>query len=72
MLLALHKSNYVLRLKLSVRFGCLWLLLDVGLAGVGVAVPDTVHEFRIRKLKETGANAYRAAHSCATPIVLDL
>jgi beta-galactosidase len=41
-------------------------------AGVGVAVPDAVHEFRIRKVKETGANAYRAAHNCATPIVLDL
>ncbi|MGB7158862.1 MAG: glycoside hydrolase family 2 TIM barrel-domain containing protein [Tepidisphaeraceae bacterium] len=41
-------------------------------AGVGVAVPDAVHEFRIRKLKETGANAYRAAHNCASPIVLDL
>jgi beta-galactosidase len=41
-------------------------------AGVGVAVPDALHEFRLRKLKETGANAYRAAHNCASPIVLDL
>jgi beta-galactosidase len=40
-------------------------------AAVGVAVPDALHEFRLRKLKETGCNAYRAAHNCATPAVLD-
>ena len=40
-------------------------------AGVGVAVPDALHELRLRKLKETGCNAYRAAHNCATPAVLD-
>jgi len=28
-------------------------------AGVGVAVPDSIHEFRIRRLKEMGCNAYR-------------
>ena len=27
-------------------------------AGVGVAVPDSLWEFRIRKLKEMGANAF--------------
>lgn len=32
-------------------------------AGVGVAVPDALWEFRIRKLKEMGANAYRCAHN---------
>lgn len=32
-------------------------------AGVGVAVPDALWEFRLRKLKEMGANAYRAAHN---------
>jgi len=31
-------------------------------AGVGVAVPDSLWEFRIRKLKEMGSNAYRTAH----------
>ena len=31
-------------------------------AGVGVAVPDALWDFRIRKLKEMGANAYRCAH----------
>ena len=31
-------------------------------AGVGVAVPDSIHEFRIHRLKEMGCNAYRAAH----------
>jgi beta-galactosidase len=40
-------------------------------AAVGVAVPDALHELRLRKLKETGCNAYRAAHNCATPAVLD-
>jgi beta-galactosidase len=40
-------------------------------AGVGVAVPDALHEIRLRKLKESGCNAYRAAHNCATPAVLD-
>ena len=32
-------------------------------AGVGVAVPDALWEFRLRKLKEMGANAYRCAHN---------
>ena len=31
-------------------------------AGVGVAVPDALMKFRLRKLKEMGVNAYRAAH----------
>ena len=31
-------------------------------AGVGVAVPDAIWEFRLRKLKEMGVNAYRCAH----------
>lgn len=31
-------------------------------AGVGVAVPDSLREFRIRRLKEMGANAYRCSH----------
>jgi len=32
-------------------------------AGVGVAVPDALWEFRVRKLKEMGVNAYRCAHN---------
>jgi beta-galactosidase len=32
-------------------------------AGVGVAVPDSLWDFRVRKLKEMGANAYRCAHN---------
>lgn len=32
-------------------------------AGVGVAVPDALWEFRLRKLKEMGVNAYRTAHN---------
>ncbi|MDQ5980118.1 MAG: beta-galactosidase [Verrucomicrobiota bacterium] len=31
-------------------------------AGVGVAVPDALWDFRIRKLKELGSNAYRCSH----------
>lgn len=32
-------------------------------AGVGVAVPDALWEFRLRKLKEMGVNAYRCSHN---------
>ena len=32
-------------------------------AGVGVAVPDTIWEYRVRRLKELGSNAYRVAHN---------
>lgn len=31
-------------------------------AGVGAAVPDAVHEFRLRRLKEMGVNAVRTSH----------
>ncbi len=31
-------------------------------AGVGVAVPDALWDFRVRRLKEMGCNAYRCAH----------
>ena len=41
-------------------------------AGVGVAVPATIEEFRIRKLKEMGANAYRCAHNPPSENILDL
>jgi beta-galactosidase len=41
-------------------------------AGVGVAVPDSIQEFRIRKLKEMGANAYRTSHNPPTKELLDV
>ncbi|WP_428937369.1 glycoside hydrolase family 2 TIM barrel-domain containing protein [Fontivita pretiosa] len=40
-------------------------------AGVGVAVPDSINEFRIRRLREMGSNAYRCAHNPPTPQLLD-
>ncbi len=40
-------------------------------AGVGVALPDALHEFRIRRLKEMGSNAYRCAHNPPAPELLD-
>jgi beta-galactosidase len=40
-------------------------------AGVGVAVPDSLWEFRLRKLKEMGANAYRCAHNPPAKEFLD-
>lgn len=41
-------------------------------AGVGVALPDAIHEYRIRRLKELGANAYRCAHHPPAPELLDV
>ena len=35
-------------------------------ACVGVAVPDDIHEYKIRKLKEMGVNAYRTSHNMPT------
>jgi len=40
-------------------------------AGVGVAVPDALWDFRVRRLKEMGSNAYRAAHNPPAPEFLD-
>ncbi len=40
-------------------------------AGVGVAVPDSVDEYRIKLLKEMGSNAYRAAHGNPSKAILD-
>ena len=40
-------------------------------AGVGVAVPDAIWEFRLRKLKEMGANAVRCAHNPPSAEFLD-
>lgn len=41
-------------------------------AGVGAAVPDTLVEYRIRKLKEMGCNAYRCVHHNPAPELLDI
>jgi beta-galactosidase len=41
-------------------------------AGVGVAVPDALLEFRVRRLKEMGSNAYRSSHHPPAPELLDL
>lgn len=40
--------------------------------GLGSALPDEVFEYRIRKLKEMGANAYRCSHYPASSVFLDL
>jgi beta-galactosidase len=40
-------------------------------AGVGVAVPNSIWEFRVRKLKEMGSNAYRCAHNPPSKEFLD-
>ena len=40
-------------------------------AGVGAAVPYSVKEYRIRKLKDLGADAYRCAHN-PDPEILDI
>lgn len=40
-------------------------------AGVGVALPDSIHEYKIRLLKEMGSNAYRCAHHPPAPELLD-
>lgn len=40
-------------------------------AGVGAALPDRLQYFRIAKLKEMGANAYRSAHHAPTVELLE-
>lgn len=40
-------------------------------AGVGVALPDALHEYRIKRLKDMGSNAYRCAHHNPTPELLE-
>jgi beta-galactosidase len=40
-------------------------------AGVGVALPDSLHEFKIKRLKEMGSNAYRCAHHPPAPEILE-
>jgi beta-galactosidase len=40
-------------------------------AGLGVALPDAMQRYRIRKLQEMGSNAYRTSHNPPTPELLD-
>lgn len=40
-------------------------------AGVGVAVPNSMWDFRLKKLKEMGVNAYRCAHNPPAAEFLD-
>jgi len=41
-------------------------------AGVGVALPDALWEFRLTKLKELGVNAYRCSHNAPPKKLLQL
>ncbi|HLP08410.1 MAG TPA: beta-galactosidase GalA [Opitutaceae bacterium] len=40
-------------------------------AGVGVAVPDRLHTWRLERLKEMGCNAIRLSHNPVTPFLLE-
>jgi beta-galactosidase len=40
-------------------------------AGVGIALPDALQYYRIKKLKELGTNAYRTSHHPPTPELLN-
>jgi beta-galactosidase len=40
-------------------------------AGVGFAVPDSLHVWRLEQLKAMGANAYRSTHHAPAPAILD-
>ncbi|MGA2406386.1 MAG: beta-galactosidase GalA [Bacteroidales bacterium] len=40
-------------------------------AGIGVALPDKINEYKIKLLKEMGSNGYRCAHNPPTPELLD-
>jgi len=40
-------------------------------AGLGVALPDSIIEFRLRRLKALGCNAIRSSHNAPTKALLD-
>jgi len=40
-------------------------------AGIGSALPDCMHYYRIKLLKEMGSNAYRTSHNAPTPELLE-
>ncbi len=39
--------------------------------GVGIAVPDAVHDYRVHRVKDMGSNAIRTAHNWVAPEALD-
>jgi beta-galactosidase len=41
-------------------------------AGLGTALPDYIHYYRIRLLKNMGCNAYRTSHGAPSPELLDV
>ena len=41
-------------------------------AGAGIGIPDSVNEYRLKKLKSMGANAVRSSHYPASPALLDM
>jgi beta-galactosidase len=41
-------------------------------AGIGVALPDKINEYKLKLLKEVGSNAYRCSHHPPTPELLDM
>ena len=41
-------------------------------AGIGVALPNKVNEYKLRLLKEMGSNGYRCSHNPPTPELLDI
>ncbi|MEG8025371.1 glycoside hydrolase family 2 TIM barrel-domain containing protein [Sphingomonas aurantiaca] len=40
-------------------------------AGVGFAVPDSLHVWRLEQLRAMGSNAYRSTHHSPSPAILD-
>ncbi|HEY5368147.1 MAG TPA: beta-galactosidase GalA [Hanamia sp.] len=41
-------------------------------AGVGVALPDKINDYKIKLLKQIGCNGYRCAHNPPSPELLDI
>jgi len=41
-------------------------------AGIGVALPDKINEYKLRLLKDMGSNGYRCSHHPPTPELLDM
>lgn len=41
-------------------------------AGIGTAIPESIQEFRVRRLQDLGVNAWRMSHNPPNPELLDL
>ncbi len=62
------KRGFLLNgVPLKVRGACVHQ--DFG--GVGVALSDNLNEYKIKRLKEMGVNAYRCSHNAPSPALLD-